>query len=70
MRFFVQVLFDAAGAEVGKGTTTFGSMDAAEQAFHTAISSAIAKPEYTKLIAMIFDDTGTVVMRRVWVRGK
>ena len=69
MRFFVQVLFDANGAEVGKGTTTYTSMDEAEKAFHTALASAIGKAEYSKAIAMIFDESGTVVMRRVWERN-
>lgn len=67
MFFFVQVLFQKDG-EVAKGTTNYSTMDEAEQAFHTAIASAISKPEYKKAIAMVFDDIGLVKLHRVWVR--
>lgn len=68
MSFFTQFLFDSTGAVSGKGTTDYTSLDAAEQAFHTAISSAISKPEIGKIIAMVFDADGVVKFRRVWVR--
>ena len=69
MYFFVNVLFDMDGIESGKGTTAYPTMDTAEQAFHTAISSAISKTGVSKIIAMIFDQYGTVQMKRVWQRG-
>ena len=68
MFFFVQALFPEDG-EVVKGTTNYRTMDEAEQAFHTAIASAISKPEYKKAIAMVFDDTGLVKLHRVWTRS-
>ena len=66
--FFTQILFDASGAVVGKGTTDYPTADAAEQAFHTAVASAIAKTEYDKIIAIVFDADGVIKHRRVWER--
>lgn len=69
MHFFTQILFDTNGNVSGKGTTDYSSADAAEQAFHTAIASAISKPETGKIVAMVFDAEGVLKHRRVWVRG-
>lgn len=68
MFFFVQVLFHEDG-DVVKGTTNYRTMDEAEQAFHTAIASAISKPEYHKAICIIFGESGIVLMHRVWTRS-
>lgn len=68
MSFFTQILFDGNGNVSGKGTTDYTTLDSAEQAFHTAIASAISKPEISKIIAMVFDADGVVKFRRVWVR--
>lgn len=68
MFFFVQVLFPEEG-EVAKGTTNYRTLDEAEQAFHTAIASAISKPEYHKAIGIVFGDDGIVRMHRVWERS-
>lgn len=68
MYFFTQILFDANGAVSAKGTTDYVTADAAEQAFHTAIASAISKPEYGKVIAIVFDADGVIKHRRVWER--
>lgn len=66
MAFFTQILFDENGNVVGKGTTDYPDIDAAEQAFHTAVASAIAKPEIRKIIALVFDSDGIVKHKRVW----
>lgn len=68
MTFFTQILFDTNGNVTGKGTTEYTSIDSAEQAFHTAIASAISKAEIGKIIAIIFDEDGVVKFRRVWTR--
>lgn len=69
MYFFTQILFDNNGNVSGKGTTDYATEDAAEQAFHTAVASAISKPEIGKVIAIVFDSDGVIKHRRVWVRG-
>ena len=69
MAFFVQILFGLDGAVTGKGTTDYADINAAEQAYHTAIASAIGKPEVGKIIAMVFDANGTIRHRRVWERN-
>lgn len=66
MTFFTQILFDKDGNVVGKGTTDYANIDMAEQAFHTAIASAIIRAEIHKIIAIIFDADGVVKFRRVW----
>lgn len=68
MTFFTQILFDTNGNVTGKGTTDFTNLDAAEQAFHTAIASAISKPEIGKIIALVFDIDGVIKFRRIWTR--
>lgn len=68
MAFFTQILFDTEGKVLGKGTTDYASMDLAEQAYHTAIASAIAKEQNGKIIALVFDEDGVIRHRRVWVR--
>lgn len=67
--FFTQILFDAEGNVVGKGTTDYASADAAEQAFHTAVASAISKADTAKIIAIVFDGDGVIKHRRVWERS-
>lgn len=69
MTFFTQILFDADGNVSGKGTTDYATSDAAEQAFHTAIASAISKQEVGKIVAIVFDGDGVIKHRRVWVRS-
>ena len=69
MYFFTQILFNANGDVVGKGTTDYSTQDAAEQAFHTAIASAISKAEHSKIIAIVFDADGVIKHRRVWERN-
>lgn len=66
--FFTQILFDVEGNVAAKGTTDYPTADAAEQAFHTAVASAISKPEYAKIIAIVFDADGVIKHRRVWER--
>lgn len=68
MHFFTQILFGADNEVVGKGTTEYATADAAEQAFHTAIASAISKAEHSKIIAIVFDNEGVIKHRRVWER--
>ena len=69
MYFFTQILFDRSGTVTGKGTTDYSGADDAEQAYHTAIASAIAKPEIGKIVAIVFDADGVIKHRRVWVRA-
>lgn len=69
MYFFTQILFDNDGNVSGKGTTDYTGADAAEQAYHTAIASAIGKPETGKIVAMVFDAEGVIKHRRIWVRN-
>lgn len=69
MYFFTQILFDNDNNVSGKGTSDYSNADAAEQAFHTAIASAISKPETGKIVAMVFDSEGVIKHRRVWVRS-
>lgn len=69
MYFFTQILFGNDGNVSGKGTTDYANADAAEQAFHTAIASAISKQEVVKIVAIVFDSDGVIKHRRVWVRG-
>lgn len=69
MAFFVQILFDTDGVVSGKGTVDFADINNAEQAYHTAIASAIGKPDVGKIIAMVFDANGTIKHRRVWERN-
>lgn len=66
--FFTQILFDADGTVSARSTTDYESADAAEQAFHVAIASAMSKPEYSKIIAIVFDGEGVIKHRRVWER--
>ena len=67
--FFTQILFDASGSIVGKGTTDYPTADAAEQAFHTAVASAISKDDIHKIIAIVFDADGVIKHRRAWERA-
>lgn len=67
--FFTQILFNAAGEVAGKGTTDYPTADAAEQAFHIAVASAISKEETHKIIAIVFDAEGVIKHRRVWERN-
>lgn len=68
MFFFTQILFGNDGEIIGRGTTGYDTIDAAEQAYHTAISSAISKPETSKIIALVIDAEGVVKFKRVWNR--
>ena len=68
MAFFVQILFGLDGAVTGKGTTDYADINAAEQAYHTAIASAIGKPEVGKIIAIVLGSDGVIKHRRVWER--
>lgn len=68
MYFFTQILFDDSGV-TGKGTTDYAGADAAEQAFHTAVASAISKPEIRKIVAIVFDADGVIKHRRIWERA-
>lgn len=67
MTIFVQVLIKADG-NADKSTTIYDTMNAAEIAYHTALSSAMSKPDYKGIIAMLINAKGEVVMRRVWER--
>lgn len=69
MFFFTQILFDADLYVTGKGTTDYATADEAEQAFHTAIASAISKEETGKIVAIVFDGDGVIKHRRVWKRS-
>ena len=66
--FFTQILFDRYGDVTGKGTTDYPTADAAEQAFHTAVASAITKEDIHKIIAIVFDSEGVIKHRRIWER--
>lgn len=68
MTFFTQILFDNTGNVLGKGTTDYPHINDAEQAFHTAIASAISRAEVGKIIAIVFDEDGVVKFRRVFTR--
>lgn len=67
MTIFVQVLTKQDGT-YDKGTTIYNTMNEAEVQYHTAIASAMNKPEYSGIIAMLINGKGEVVMRRVWER--
>lgn len=67
MTIFMQVLTKTDGS-VDKSTTVYDSIVSAEIAYHTALSSAMNKPEYKGIIAMLINGKGEVVMRRVWER--
>lgn len=67
--FFTQITFDTEGNVTGRGTTAYSDADAAEQAFHTAIASAISREEVHKIIALVFDNDGIIKHRRVWERA-
>lgn len=67
MTIFIQVLKRDDG-NYDRSTTIYSGMNEAEIAYHTAIASAMNKSEYTGLIAMLINDHGEVVMRRVWER--
>lgn len=69
MYLFTQVLFDANGNKVASGTTDYQTIDSAEQAFHTAMASAISKDTYSKAIMFVFDSNGEIKFRRVWERA-
>ena len=69
MVLFTQVLFDTNGNKVASGTTDYATLDSAEQAFHTAMASAISKQEYGKAIMFVFDSNGEIKFRRVWKRN-
>lgn len=66
MTIFMQVLSKADGFD--KSTTIYESATDAEIAYHTAIASAMNKAEYSGIIAMLINEKGEVVMRRVWSR--
>lgn len=66
MAFMTQILFDVNGNVVGKGTTDYPDIDAAEESFHTAVASAISKPEICKIIALVFDSDGIIKHKRIW----
>lgn len=68
MVLFTQVLFDSNGKKAASGTTDYESLDSAEQAFHTAMASAISKQEYSKAIMFVFDGNGEIKFRRMWKR--
>lgn len=67
MAFFTQILFKTDGT-VDRSTSDYANIDLAEQAFHVAMASAISKAEYIKAIMFVFDDTGAIKFKRVWVR--
>lgn len=66
MTIFMQVL--TKGETYDKSTTIYDSATEAEIAYHTAIASAMNKPEYGGIIAMLINANGEVIMRRVWER--
>lgn len=68
MGFFMQILFKQDGT-IDHATSSYASLDLAEQAFHVAMASAIGKPEYYKAIMFVFDDDGTIKFKRVWIRS-
>lgn len=67
MTIFMQVLTKNDGT-YDKGTTIYESMNEAEIVYHTSIASAMGKEEYVGIIAMLINERGEVVMRRVWTR--
>lgn len=67
MTVFVQILTKQDGT-FDKGTTICDTMNEAEIQYHTAIASAMNKPEYKGIIAMLINGKGEVIMRRVWER--
>lgn len=67
MTIFMQVLIKADGT-YDRSTTVYDTMNEAEIAYHNALASAMGKPDYKKVIAMLINNNGEVVMRRVWAR--
>lgn len=66
MTIFVQVLFKDGSHD--KSTTVYESATEAEIAYHTALASAMNKQGYIRIIAMLVNENGEVIMRRVWTR--
>ena len=65
---FLTIVYIKPDGTIDRGTTAYDTMDAAEIQFHTALASAMTK-DYTRVIAMIFNESGEIKMRRVWVKG-
>lgn len=71
MYFMTCVYFGLEGEVKAKSTNAYTSIDEAEQQFHTAMASAISKTDtYNGMIAMVFDEEGTIKFRRIWKRGQ
>lgn len=68
MGFLTVVYFGKDGQVVGKSTSEFATLDLAEIQYHVALSSAMSKEDYSKVIAMVFDEESRIVFRRVWER--
>lgn len=67
MGFLTQFMFS--GRElVGRSSMAYETMDMAEIQYHQALASSMSKEEYTKVIAIVFDENGNVKFRRVWER--
>jgi len=70
MFFFTQVLIKTDGTMGGRSTSDYTSIDAAEQAFHNAMVSAISKQEYKKAIMFVYDEDGVIKFKRIWTRNE
>lgn len=65
--FFTTVLFKKDGT-FDRSTSGHDTLDAAEQAFHQTMAGYMAKPDYIKIIAFVYDSAGVIKFRRVWER--
>lgn len=68
MGFLTVIYIGLDGQVIGKGTTDFRNHLEAEIQWHIALSSAMSKEEYSKVIAIVFDEDGQLLFRRVWER--
>lgn len=68
MGFLTVIYFDNDRAVSGRSTTAYETMDQAEIQYHTALASAMSKEDYSKIIALVFDEEARIVFRRVWER--
>lgn len=68
MGFLTVIYFDLNGVVKAKSTSNYETLDDAEIQYHTALASAMSKDEYSKAIAIVFDDNASIIFRRVWER--
>lgn len=68
MSYFCTQIFLKTNGEFGRSTSQFATLDAAEIAFHDAMSAIMRKEENVKAIVIVIDENGVIKFKRAWAR--